>query len=275
MQRDLVWAIARKDLGAVTSNSQVWAPMAIVPALLGVLMPTLAATITAHRATATLNPADEAKLREFLQKLDLPSIASQPTLTHAMVDVGANYLLAPLFLIIPLMVSSVMTAESFAGEKERGTLESLLYSPVELGTLYAGKILAALLPSLVISLGSLALCALGLNLGAWSLFHRVFFPTLNWLPLVVLVIPALSFATILVNVFVSARVATFQAAYQLGGLVVLPLILLVAGQATGLLLLSTAVVTGAGVALVLLDVVLVRLLIAGTSRARLFETQVR
>ena len=40
-----------------------------------------------------------------------------------------GYLLAPLFLIVPLMVSAVLAADAFAGEKERRTLESLLHLP--------------------------------------------------------------------------------------------------------------------------------------------------
>ena len=40
-----------------------------------------------------------------------------------------GYLLAPLFLIVPLMVSAVLAADAFAGEKERKTLESLLHLP--------------------------------------------------------------------------------------------------------------------------------------------------
>ena len=33
-----------------------------------------------------------------------------------------GYLFAPMFLIMPLMLSSIIAAESFAGERERKTL---------------------------------------------------------------------------------------------------------------------------------------------------------
>lgn len=275
MQRDAVIAIARKDLSHVTANPQVWVPMAVVPAILAVIMPTGFALAATYASTKPLSPGDEAEILRFLARIDLPSLAGHPTLTHAMLDVGMNYLLAPLFLIVPLIVSSVVSAESFAGEKERGTLESLLYTPVDLPSLFAGKVLAAFAPAIAVSLGSLLLCAVAVNAAAWPMLHRPFFPSMNWLPLVLLVIPALSFATILVNVYVSARVATFQAAYQMGGMVVLPVVLLVAGQATGVLLLSTTVVTVTGVLLVCLDVLLLRALVRNMTRARLFETQVR
>ncbi len=39
MNRRAIWALARKDMRAITSNMQVWLPMLILPLLLGVLLP--------------------------------------------------------------------------------------------------------------------------------------------------------------------------------------------------------------------------------------------
>jgi hypothetical protein len=47
-------------------------------------------------------------------------------------------------------------------------------------------------------------------------------------------------------VHVSARVRTFQDAYQLGGLVVLPLVLLMVGQFSGLIYFGTVLVAVLG-----------------------------
>ena len=63
-----------------------------------------------------------------------------------------GYLLAPLFLIVPLMVSAVLAADAFAGEKERRTLESAAAparSPT--ATCSSPSSLAAFLPALVVS----------------------------------------------------------------------------------------------------------------------------
>ena len=53
-----------------------------------------------------------------------------------------GYLLAPLFLIVPLMVSAVLAADAFAGEKERKTLETLLHLPISDRDLFFAKVLA-------------------------------------------------------------------------------------------------------------------------------------
>ena len=61
-------------------------------------------------------------------------------------------MLAPMFLIIPLMVSSVIAADSFAGEKERKTMEALLYSPTTDQELFAAKLLSGWLAAIAVAL---------------------------------------------------------------------------------------------------------------------------
>ena len=78
-----------------------------------------------------------------------------------------------------------------------------------------------------------------------------------WLLLALWVAPAAAGMGLGASVIVSARVNTFQDAYQLSGLVVLPVVLLMLGQVTGLLFLSEWVVIAVGTAFWLIDVVLV------------------
>jgi len=64
-----------------------------------------------------------------------------------------GYLFAPFFLIMPLMFSTVIAAESFAGERERKTIEALLYTPATDTELFLGKVLAAFTPAVLITWG--------------------------------------------------------------------------------------------------------------------------
>lgn len=278
MNRRAVLAIARKDIQAITANLQVWLPMLVVPLILGVVVP-VGMVLAFRFGAGAMAPSDVELVIGWVEKLppgELATVlAGLPELSQRLIYVGANYFLAPFFLLIPLMAASVISADSFAGEKERGTLESLLFAPVDIRSLFLGKVLAALIPAVALSLGTFVLCAVTVNLAGWPRFGRIFFPQLNWLPLLLLVIPMLSLATILVNVFISARVATFQAAYQLGALVVLPVLALVAGQFTGVLLLDTVAVLLMGVVLGLLNLLLLRQVMRRLDRNLLFSTQVR
>ncbi len=269
-----VRAIALKDVAAIRGNIQVWLPMIIVPLMLGVLMPggLLAALLY-------LDAEDLSEMQQVLERLPeglLPAgLASLADPEQMFAFFIANYLLAAFFLLIPIMAVSTVTADSFAGEKERGTLEGLLFSPASLLELFVGKSLAAFLVGMGLTLGTFALTLVSVNAVGWASFGRAFFPTVNWLPLLGLVIPLLSTGVILTNVFISARVMTFQAAYQFGGVMVLPVLGLVVGQFTGIMLLSVGVIIGIAAALLVVDALLLLILVRALDRPQLFESQVR
>jgi hypothetical protein len=77
-----------------------------------------------------------------------------------------------------------------------------------------------------------------------------------WVALVLWVTPAVAGLGLVVMVFVSARAQGFQDAYQTGGLVVLPVLLLMVGQISGVMYFSLGVVMFVGLVIWLLDVVL-------------------
>ena len=88
---------------------------------------------------------------------NLPGDVAKPILRlpvrQQLVVLVNGYLLAPLFLLVPLMVSAVLAADAFAGEKERKTLETLLHLPLAERDLFIAKLLTAFIPS-VCSRGS-------------------------------------------------------------------------------------------------------------------------
>jgi ABC-type Na+ efflux pump permease subunit len=136
------------------------------------------------------------------------------------------------------MVSAVLAADAFAGEKERKTLESLLHLPMADRDLFVAKLLTAYVPALLVSWIGFLCFAIVSNTVAWPVMHRVFIPTRLWGVMIFWVAPAVAALGLSVMVRVSARARTSQEANQLGGAVILPLIFLAVGQATGLLLVD-------------------------------------
>ncbi|PJN48073.1 hypothetical protein PAEAM_62100 [Paenibacillus sp. GM1FR] len=274
--RQAIRALVRKDIRSVTASIQLWLPMLIVPLIIGIIMP-----------SALLWAASRMELRSLgnisflLESLDalthggqIPQLASMPTDNHRIVYYLAMYMFAPLFLIIPVMASSILTANSFAGEKERKTLEGLLFTPISMDTLFKGKVLAALIPSILLSWVTFLIYGIIANILMYPMFGTLMFPNLNWIILVVWVVPACSLMVILLNVLISAKVRGFQEAYQLGGLIVLPLIALVAGQASGMLLIGPWMLLMIGAVLLLISVGLLRLVTSWNSRQQLAESQI-
>src|SRR5690606_9512335 len=176
-----------------------------------------------------------------------------------------TYLSGPLYLLVPMMVASVIAADSFAGAKERRTLEALLYTPTTDRELLIAKLLGPRVAAVAVAWGGFAAYAIAANAAAWPVMGRIFFPTPMWWALARWLAPAVAGIGLGATVLVSARARTFQEAYQLGGVVVLPLVLLLVGQAAGAVFLSTKVVVLLGAALWLIDLVLV---LAGLRRFR-------
>lgn len=235
MNRRAIAAIVRKDLTIVWQSKAVMLPIVIVPLVMFILLPTVVglagpALINLPGGQERLIAELPAGLRAALEGL---SPAQQPVVLVLV------YLFAPLYLIVPLMVASVIAADSFAGEKERKTLEALIYSPVSDRDLFVAKLLSAWLPAVAAGLFGFIVYALASNLAAWGVMGRVFFPTWMWLLLLVWVMPAVAGVGLGVSVIVSSKVKSFQEAYQIGGVVVLPILLLVVGQLSGVMVFSS------------------------------------
>ncbi|MBY0219361.1 ABC transporter permease subunit [Paenibacillus illinoisensis] len=274
--RQAIKALVRKDIRAITASIQLWLPMLIVPLIIGVTMPAILIWLASRVELRSIG-----NIGFLLDSLDIlsssgqiPELAPMATDNHRIVYYLALYMFAPLFLIIPVMASSILTANSFAGEKERKTLEGLLFTPISMDTLFKGKVLAALIPSILLSWITFLIYGIIANILMYPMFGTLMFPNWNWIILVLWVVPSCSLMVILLNVLISAKVRGFQEAYQLGGLIVLPLLALIAGQASGMLLISPVLLLLIGAALLLISLVLLRLVSLWNSRQQLAESQI-
>jgi ABC-2 type transport system permease protein len=183
--------------------------------------------------------------------------------------IGVVFLFSGFFLLVPVMVSTVVSANSFAGEKERRTLEGLLYTPVSDAELVVGKILASFLPAMGFAWACFAIYTAIVDLLATPLVGEIFFPTANWWALMVLLVPAVSLLVISLVVMVSAKARGFQEANAIGGSIVLPLIGLVAAQASGLMVMSASVIAVVAAVFAALDAVLLWVIVRMFRRSRI------
>lgn len=236
-------AIMRKDLRQVTQNKMVWLPMVILPALFLIIFPALIVLLPSFA------PLDELDDLQQLENILPPALAGSLqglTVSQKFVMLSANYMFAPMFLIIPLMVASILGADSFAGEKERKTLEGLLYTPLTDTELVLAKLLSALVPALLIEFASFVLYGIVINVAGFPIMGRVFFPAVTWWPLVFWLGPAVSVAGLGSTVLVSSKAKTFMEAQQLSGMFVLPIVILMIGQLTGLFFVGVGLIMGVG-----------------------------
>lgn len=234
-----IWGIIRKDLRVVGQSKSVVLPMIIVPLIIIVLIPMGMAIALTYFGPQLERSGDFDELLAIV-----PASLTQRFAGYSVIQMGGlfllRYLFAPMYLILPIMTSSVIAADSFAGEKERKTLEALLYTPTTDTELMLAKLLGAWIPGILAAWISALLYWIVVDIAAWPLYGGPILPDATWIILALWVAPAASAMGLGATVIVSSRAKTFQDAYQISGLVVLPVVILMLGQSFGVLFLSAS-----------------------------------
>lgn len=260
-----VKAVARRDLAVAMHSKAVVLPAVIVPFLLLVVVPGFAGVLP-----LVAGEAGSGDLEPFLALLPDPALLELPgDETERVAYLLVAYVLSPVVLLVPILFAAVIAADGVAGERERGTLESLLLTPMTDRELAMAKLLAAWVPAFGLGIGGAVVYALVANLTIGVQLDRLVLPTAEFAVLAGWVGPAFAAASLGVVSIVSVRVETTQEAFQLSGLVVLPVVALLLSQAAGALLLSPWILAVVGLAGAAVAMVTVVLAARGMSRARL------
>jgi len=124
------------------------------------------------------------------------------------------------FLLLPAIIPLAIAVYSIVGEKEQGSLEPLLATPISDLELFLGKALASVVPALLINWACFALFlgASGVLLG--GLPPHVLTPP--WLAAIFGLSPLLALFAVGVTMIVSSRASDARAAYQFSSFAILP-----------------------------------------------------
>jgi ABC-type Na+ efflux pump permease subunit len=184
-------------------------------------------------------------------------------------NVSAHIGLSLLYmLVIPAFLPSTLSAYSVVGERDQGTLEPVLITPIRPDEFLIGKALAAFVPTLVI-----AYVVFGIFLAAAGLFaHPVIVSAIyagTHVLIQLLFTPLLAGWGIWVGIAVSARSADVRAAQQLSVLGSLPLLAILALLSLNVITVSTPLAIGLAAALLAIDLLAWRAVAAMFDRERL------
>lgn len=193
---------------------------------------------------------------------NLPASAP-PAVLDKLIAVSLLYL-----TLIPSLTPAVVSSYAVVGEREQGTLEPVLTTPVRPEEFLVGKALAVLVPTLVLSyamfgifLASVALFAHP-NVAA-DIFqaHRLLVP--------LLFTPLLAGWSIWAGIAISTRSGDVRVAQQLGTLSSLPPLVVTTLMGFGVIRPTPALTFGLAAALLLVDVLAWRLVAVMFQRERL------
>ena len=202
MSATRIRAIFRKELREFRHNGSIVATMAILPMIF--------------------------LIEPLIQIFNLPA-SSAATLA------GKDPLLY--MLGIPALVPAALAAYSVVGEREQGTLEPVLTTPIRREELLLGKALAVLVPALVIAYAVFGLAVASIAVFAASPVASAVLRGAQLLAQVVFT-PLLAGWSIWVGMAISARCNDTRVAQQLSVLASLPLVVLAALIAFGVIHVS-------------------------------------
>jgi len=222
--------LIKKELKGVVKGGRFFIDYMLVPLIAAVGVPTL--------LVLTIILMEDGTQFEQIMAI-IPTSGETVLEDFAMISLLFNGFLPMTFLMIPTMISTAMAAASFTGEKERRTLETLLYSPMSLRAIFNGKVIGSFLLSMLVTMISFIAMVMVIGLLVWVLLGEFLVPSMTWLAILGLVAPAFSFIGIVFQVKLSAKAKNSQQAFQQAGVLVMPLVLLIVAQSTGILMVNT------------------------------------
>lgn len=212
--------VAKKDWIEISRNWQVLIPVIAVPVFFSMALPIITYLFPANLDSLTvlqnLYHALPDYAKERLQLFNGEQLAFY---------MESIFFFAPFFLVIPLISSSVIASDSFAGEKERKTMESLLATPLTDFELFFGKVLVSFLASIFSTFASFLVYAIVVDQLSLKIFGRIILPDLSWIVLIFLLAPSVSLASVGLTVTISAKVKGFREAQQINAIVIIPILI--------------------------------------------------
>lgn len=237
---DQVWLIARRELIDQMRDWRILAPMIVLTLFFPYLM----------------------------------TVAAKTTITYVN-QYGANLIaerMLPFLILVvgyfPVTVSLVVALESFVGEKERGTIEPLLTSPIADENLYLGKLLTGTLVPLTVSYLGIALYLGGL----W--WQGIKWPEWGFISQTLALTAVQTLLMVSAAIVVSTQSTTVRAANLLASFIVIPIALLIQGESALMFWGTNEVLWLAVIGVAIMSGLIIRLGVAHFKRENLLGREI-
>ena len=168
----------------------------------------------------------------------------------------------------PISVSLVIALDTFVGEKERGSIEPLLNTPLEDWQLYLGKLLSATVPPLMSSFLGMAVYLIGLAI------KDVPLPDAGTLLQIIVLTTVQAVMMVSGAVVVSSQATSVRAANLLASFIIIPAALLIQGESVVMFWGNQMTLWWVVLGVTLLTVLLIRVGIAHFHREELLGREI-
>ncbi|MEI7844592.1 MAG: stage II sporulation protein M [Chloroflexota bacterium] len=204
----------------------------------------------------------------------LMNVAAKATISYVNQYGGnlvASRLLPFLILVVgyfPVTVSLVVALEAFVGEKERGTIEPLLTSPLADENLYLGKLITGTMVPLTVSYIGIALYMAGL------LWQGIAWPAWDFIAQTLALTAVQTLLMVSAAIVISTQSTTVRAANLLASFIVIPVALLIQGESALMFWGTNNVLWLAVLGVGLMSILIIRLGIVHFKRENLLGREI-
>jgi ABC-2 type transport system permease protein len=241
-------ALLGKEIIDLRQNITIFLPAMLVT-VIAILMPVFVAIIVPAATGERLSDSGDLEIAIEMYKRD-PSMRSLDPEAAIQAYVFQYFLV--MLVLGPVTSAMSIAASSVIGEKQARTLEPMLVTPITTFELLAGKLLGALLPTLVLSVISIVLYLGVIAAAAHSGVFAVLLG-LRTVGVVFLIGPLAAMVALLLAICVSSRVNDPRTAQQLSIFVILPIPALLLGQIFGGIQLTGVLILWIALALLLVN----------------------
>ncbi len=195
------WIVASKDLSVFKKNRYILYSLIALPLLMGIVIPGIL-IFSLQAESSGINNA------QLLQSAEM------------LINLFTAY-----FVVIAAVLPTIIASYSFVGEKMEKSLEPLLATPTTDSELLFGKSLAAFIPCVGATYVGTAIFVVIIDVWSSMTLGVLLLPNLYWAVVMGLMTPLACVLSVEANVIISSRVNDIRAAQQIGGLIILPLLM--------------------------------------------------
>jgi ABC-type Na+ efflux pump permease subunit len=261
--------VTRRELTEVARDFNLFGPIFILPALMAVIV-ALGMYSTASMDTGTVSVVvGTVGIERMPPRVAHAFLTASEEEQSKIVATTLKALTLPLFWIVTVALTATVAADSFVGEKERDTLEPLLATPIGNAELFFGKLLTAVIPASLGAWWGTLILSVGISRADNPYFPPFLLTDPDWAVSTFILVPLMALMSAAVAALISTRVATYRAAYQLNGLLVLPVVAVLIPQTMLLFFVSQRAIWVLVMLFLTIDVVLVSSAVRFFDRERL------
>lgn len=251
MDRHQLKVMINKEYRELVNDRGLMFSLLIIPIIFSIVLPILLFILGTRKEVS----ASIVCLNTFIEQFKMIKYPDYLTRGTVPFYVIFTYFFLPLFMLLPIIISTVLSSSSFIGEKEHKTLEGLLYTPINTKVLVLGKALGCAAPAVTISTVSVLVYILVVNTVGWRYFKHIILPNMTWLLVTILISPLLVLLSILLVIGSSQYLKNSKSAQGVSMIIVAPIFGMLISQATGVLILGVFETVILIIVLILLDII--------------------